>query len=228
MRRFCTAGFALALTLSAGAAAAAPAPAFDPPVNAPQEVATLSGGCFWGMQGVFEHVKGVRQVVAGYTGGSAATAQYETVSTGTTGHAESVQITFDPKLISYGDILQIFVTVAADPTELDYQGPDSGTQYRSEIWFAPVDQQQDIARDYLAQLTKAKAFSSPIVVLLDPAQAFYPAEGYHQDFLVLHPDNPYIAYNDLPKLQALQAQFPQFYMARPVVLTPAAAAVASD
>ncbi len=210
---------ALALAFSATAAAAAPAPAYDPPVNAPAEVAILSGGCFWGMQGVFEHVKGVRQVVAGYTGGNAATAHYEMVSTGTTGHAESVRITFDPRIISYGDILRIFVTVAADPTELDYQGPDSGPQYRSEIWFAPGEQQERIARDYLAQLTASKTFSSPIVVRLDPARAFYPAEAYHQDFLVRHPDNPYIVYNDLPKLQALQAGFPQFYAANPVVFT---------
>ena len=200
---------------------AAPAPQFDPRSTATQEQAILSGGCFWGMQGVFEHVKGVRRVVAGYTGGAAGTAQYETVSTGSTGHAESVQIDFDPRVISYGQILQIFVTVAADPTQLNYQGPDSGTQYRSEIWYAPSDQQQKIASAYIAQLTGAKIFSSPIVVRLDPARAFYPAEAYHQDFMILNPDNPYIAYNDIPKLQALQAQFPQFYAARPVRVTAA-------
>ena len=219
MRLFAPAGLFLAFLLPAGSAFAAPDPAFDPPVKAPREVAILSGGCFWGMQGVFEHVKGVAQVVAGYTGGSAGTAQYETVSTGTTGHAESIKITFDPRVISYGKLLQIFVTVAADPTELDYQGPDSGTQYRSEIWYAPTDQQQKIAGDYLAQLTGTKIFSGPIVVRLDPAQAFYPAEAYHQDFLALHPDNPYIAYNDIPKLQALQAQFPQYYAVNPVLFT---------
>jgi peptide-methionine (S)-S-oxide reductase len=216
MRYFCAAGFAFAVFTQAGAALAAPAPQFDPRVNAPQEQAILSGGCFWGMQGVFEHVKGVRQVVAGYTGGAAGTAQYDSVSTGTTGHAESVKITFDPRVISYGQLLQIYVTVAADPTELNYQGPDTGTQYRSEIWYAPTDQQQKIASDYLAQLAQAKIFSSPIVVRLDPARAFYPAEAYHQDFLILNPDNPYIAYNDIPKLQALQTQLPQFYAARPV------------
>jgi peptide-methionine (S)-S-oxide reductase len=221
MRRFYAAGLALALAARAGAAIAAPAPDFDPKVNAPQEQAILSGGCFWGMQGVFEHVKGVSQVVAGYTGGSAGTAQYEIVSTGSTGHAESVQITFDPRVISYGQILQIFVTVAADPTELNYQGPDSGTQYRSEIWYAPSDQQQKIASDYLVQLAGAKTFPSPIVLRVDPALPFYPAEAYHQNYLILHPDNPYIAYNDIPKLQALQAQFPQFYAAQPVVFTPA-------
>jgi len=228
MRPLHAAGFILAVLASAGSAMAAPAPNFDPRIAAPQEVAILSGGCFWGMQGVFEHVKGVAQVVAGYTGGAADTAQYETVSTGSTGHAESVKITFDPRVISYGEILQIYITVAADPTELNYQGPDTGTQYRSEIWYGPVDQQQKIASDYLAQLTAAKIFIRPIVVRLDPAQAFYPAESYHQDFLVLHPDNPYIAYNDLPKLQALQAQFPQLYMARPVLLNAADEAAAGS
>jgi len=221
MRYFCAAAAALAVFAQTGAAMAAPAPQFDPRINAPQEQAILSGGCFWGMQGVFEHVKGVRQVAAGYTGGAADTAQYETVSTGTTGHAESVRIDFDPRIISYGQILQIFVTVAADPTELDYQGPDQGTQYRSEIWYAATDQQQKIASAYLAQLTDAKIFPAPIVVRLDPAQSFYPAEAYHQNFLILHPDYPYIAYNDIPKLQALQARFPQFYAALPVSFTAA-------
>jgi len=225
MRYFCATAFAIAFAAAvfsqAGAAMAAPAPQFDPRINATQEQAVLSGGCFWGMQGVFEHVKGVTRVVAGYTGGAADTAQYEIVSTGSTGHAESVQIDFDPRVISYGQILQIFVTVAADPTQLNYQGPDSGTQYRSEIWYAPSDQQQKIASAYIAQLTGAKTFSGPIVVRLDPARAFYPAEAYHQDFMILNPDNPYIAYNDIPKLQALQAQFPQFYAARPVRVTAA-------
>lgn len=201
------------------AAVAAPAPKFDPPSHAPSEVAILSGGCFWGMQGVFEHVKGVRQVAAGYTGGTAGTAHYEAVSTGTTGQAESVRITFDPQVISYGKILQIFVTVAADPTELNYQGPDQGPQYRSEIWYQPDGAQKAIASAYLAQLTAAKVFSAPIVVKLAPAQAFYPAETYHQNFLVLHPDNPYIAYNDIPKLTALRAQFPHDYAAQPVLYT---------
>ncbi len=221
MRTLYAAGFVLASLALAGAKAgvamAAPAPAFDPHIGAPQEVATLSGGCFWGVQGVFEHVKGVRQVVAGYTGGAADTAQYETVSTGTTGHAESVQITFDPRVVSYGQILRIYVSVATDPTELNYQGPDQGTQYRSEIWYGTDDQQQAIAKAYLAQLTAAKTYPAPIVTRLDPVQPFYPAEAYHQDFLTLHPDNPYIAYNDLPKVQALQAQYPQFYAAQPVL-----------
>lgn len=207
----------------AGAAGAAPPPAFDPPVNAPEEQAILSGGCFWGMQGVFQHVKGVREVAAGYTGGAADTAHYEMVATGATGHAESVRIVFDPRIISYGKLLQIFVTVAADPTELNYQGPDEGTQYRSEIWYEPADKQKEIAEAYLAQLRKEKVFQAPIVVRIDPAKPFYPAESYHQNFLILHPDNPYIAYNDLPKIQALKAQFPQYYVAQPVRYSPAAA-----
>jgi peptide-methionine (S)-S-oxide reductase len=210
----------LALSGAAWADPTVPAPAYNPPDPAATETATLSGGCFWGMQGVYEHVKGVQHVYAGYTGGAASTAQYEVVSSGTTGHAESVQITFDPKIISYGQILQIYFAVAADPTELNYQGPDSGTQYRSEIWAASPAQSK-IAQDYIAQLTAAHVFSAPIVVRVDPAQPFYHAEDYHQDFLVLHPDYPYIAVNDLPKVQALQAEFPQFYEATPVTVFPA-------
>jgi peptide-methionine (S)-S-oxide reductase len=203
----------------AAAASAAPAPAYAPADTAAQETATLSGGCFWGMQGVYEHVKGVEHVVAGYTGGSAATAQYETVSTGTTGHAESVQITFDPKVISYARILQIYVSVAADPTELDYQGPDHGTQYRSEIW-VDSPRQQKIATAYLAQLAGAHVFAQPIVVQVHPAMPFYAAEAYHQDFLVRHPNYPYIVFNDLPKVDALKALFPQDYRAVPVTDLP--------
>jgi peptide-methionine (S)-S-oxide reductase len=202
------------------AAVPAPAPLYDPASTAPSETVTLSGGCFWGMQGVYEHVKGVTKVYAGYTGGAAATAAYEIVSTGATGHAESVQITFDPRVISYGKILQIYFSVAADPTELNYQGPDSGTQYRSEIWYADATQQK-IASDYIAQLTGAKVFSQPIVVRLDPEKPFYKAEDYHQDFLVRNPDYPYIAINDVPKVQNLQALFPQFYRATPVTVLPA-------
>lgn len=223
MRSSRIAAFALASFLPAASAVAAPAPAYDPPVAAAQEEAILSGGCFWGMQGVFAHVKGVREVAAGYTGGAADTAHYELVSTGTTGQAESVRIMFDPRIISYGRILQIFVSVAADPTELNYQGPDDGTQYRSEIWYLPSDGQREIAKRYLAQLTAGKVFSAPIVVKLDPARPFYPAESYHQNFLALHPDDPYIADNDIPKLQALKAQFPQFYRASPVLYHPGAA-----
>jgi peptide-methionine (S)-S-oxide reductase len=196
-----------------------PAPAYNPPGSGMVETATLSGGCFWGVQGVYEHVKGVEHVYAGYTGGAAGTAQYETVSTGTTGHAESVQITFDPKVISYAQILQIYFTVATDPTELNYQGPDTGTQYRSEIWYASPTQEK-IATDYIAQLTKGDVFSSPIVVRVDPAKPFYHAEDYHQDFLVTHPDYPYIVVNDIPKVQNLQALLPQFYQSKPVTVFP--------
>ncbi len=204
---------------AADAAVAAPAPAYAPADNAPQETAILSGGCFWAMQGVYEHVKGARHVYAGYTGGAAATAQYEIVSTGATGHAESVQIVFDPRVISYAKILQIFVSVAADPTELNYQGPDSGTQYRSEIWYT-TPQQREVAASYLAQLGAAHVYPGPIVVRLDPAQPFYPAEAYHQDFLVRHPDNAYIAVNDLPKVRTLRTMFPAFYQAVPVTVYP--------
>jgi len=203
----------------ADSAVAVPPPAFNPPDAAPSETATLSGGCFWGMQGVYEHVKGVTHVIAGYTGGAASTAQYEIVSTGATGHAESIQITFDPKVISYGQILQIYFSVAADPTELNYQGPDSGTQYRSEIWFAGPTQQK-IAASYIAQLSAAHVFAAPIVVRLDPARPFYQAEGYHQDFLVRNPDYPYIAYNDIPKVENLQKLFPGLYRANPVTVFP--------
>jgi peptide-methionine (S)-S-oxide reductase len=207
------------LPARADQAAMVPAPAFNPQETTNSETATLSGGCFWGMQGVYEHVKGVSRVVAGYTGGAAATAQYEIVSTGTTGHAESIQITFDPKVISYGKILQIYFAVAADPTELNYQGPDSGTQYRSEIWFDSPEQRK-IATVYIAQLSAAHAFAEPIVVQVQPAMPFYEAEGYHQDFLVRHPDYPYIAYNDIPKVQNLETLFPDLYRADPVTVFP--------
>jgi len=217
---------AVAMRVSAhadGTAVAVPAPAYDPKSAAASETAVLSGGCFWGMQGVYEHVKGVEHAVAGYTGGAASTAQYEIVSTGETGHAESVQIVFDPKVISYGQILQIYFTVAADPTELNYQGPDSGTQYRSEIWAADAGQAK-VARDYIAQLSAAHVFSNPIVVRVDPVRPFYEAESYHQDFLVLHPDYPYIAVNDIPKVENLQTMLPQFYRMSPVTVFPAGGA----
>lgn len=200
-------------------AVAAPAPAYAPADPASQETAILSGGCFWGMQGVYEHVKGVLHVYAGYTGGSAATAHYEIVSTGITGHAESVQIVFDPRVLPYAKILQIFVSVAADPTELNEQGPDSGTQYRSEIWYT-TPQQHAVAAAYLAQLRAAHIWPQPIVVRLDPAQPFYQAETYHQDFLVRHPEYPYIVINDLPKVSALQMTFPDFYRSVPVTVVP--------
>jgi len=187
-----------------------PPPARDLPAASGPQIAVLSGGCFWGVQGVFEHVRGVQRVLAGYSGGKADTANYETVSGGDTGHAESVQITFDPKLISYGKVLQIFFSVALDPTMKDAQGPDSGTQYRSEIFAANADQ-APIALAYIAQLGAAHVYSSPIATRVDPLQAFYPAEAYHQDFLETHPSYPYIVINDMPKVDALKKLFPGDY-----------------
>jgi peptide-methionine (S)-S-oxide reductase len=184
------------------------------------EVAVLAGGCFWGVQGVFQHVDGVTAAVSGYAGGAADTAQYHIVSTGTTGHAESVKITFDPHRISYGRILQIYFSVAHDPTELNRQGPDTGTQYRSTI-FAQTPEQSRIAEAYIAQLNQAKFFSAPIVTTIEPNKAFYPAEAYHQDYLTLHPSQPYIAINDLPKIEALQRLFPDRYRAAPVLVAAA-------
>ena len=184
------------------------------------QTAVLAGGCFWGTQGVFEHVKGVRQVLAGYSGGEKATADYETVSTGTTGHAESIQITFDPAVVSYADILQVFFSVAHDPTELNRQGPDTGTQYRSEIFFAD-DSQQKIALAYIAQLEQAHIFGHRIVTRVDPLKGFYPAEAYHQDFLVRNPRYPYIVYNDLPKIANLRRELPQMYIDEPVLVAAA-------
>ena len=213
-------GFFMRPALADDAALPTPAPAYNPPDPAPSETATLSGGCFWGLQGVYEHVKGVTKVYAGYAGGAASTAIYEVVSTGTTGHAESVQITFNPKIISYGQILQIYFSVATDPTELNYQGPDTGTQYRGEIWYA-TPQQQKIATAYIAQLSASHIYSQPIVTRVDPYRGFYQAEGYHQDFLVLHPDYPYIAINDIPKVENLQKFFPALYQATPTTVMPA-------
>jgi len=175
-----------------------------------KQTAVLAGGCFWGVDAVFKHVKGVSSVVSGYSGGSGATAEYETVSTGSTGHAESVKITYDPSRISYSELLRIFFSVATDPTQLNRQGPDTGTQYRSVIFYADENQKQ-IALAYIDQLNKAKVFSAPIVTQVVPLKAFYPAEEYHQDFLERHPDHPYIVYNDLPKLRELQNQFPDLY-----------------
>jgi peptide-methionine (S)-S-oxide reductase len=198
--------------------AAVPAAAVDDPLTAgPVETAVLSGGCFWGMQAVFEHVRGVERVWAGYTGGAASTAHYDEVSTGTTGHAESVEIIFDPRAVTYGQLLRVFFSVAHDPTELDRQGPDVGSQYRSEIWYANGGQRR-IALAYIAQLERAHLFASPIVTRVDPLAGFYRAEGYHQDYLVRHPDQPYIVYNDIPKLEALERLLPGMYRTRPVLV----------
>jgi peptide-methionine (S)-S-oxide reductase len=201
-------------------APAVPAPAIDEPAaaaDASLETAVVAGGCFWGVQGVFEHVKGVKKAVSGYAGGAASTAQYETVSRGNTGHAESVQITYDPKQVTYGQLLQIFFSVVHDPTELNRQGPDSGTQYRSAIFPANAVQQQ-VADAYIAQLNAAKIFHGPIVTKTDKLNGFYPAEDYHQDFLTLHPNYPYIAINDMPKVRDLKTTFPQRYRDDPVLV----------
>lgn len=181
----------------------------SPPAKGNQ-IAVLAGGCFWGVDAVFKHVKGVSSVVSGYSGGSAETAQYEIVSTGETGHAESVKITYDPSRISYVELLRVFFSVATDPTELNRQGPDEGTQYRSLIFYANEDQEK-VAEAYISQLDRAKVFSSPIVTQVVPLKAFYPAEAYHQNYLERHPDQPYIVFNDLPKLAHLEKQFPELY-----------------
>jgi peptide-methionine (S)-S-oxide reductase len=175
-----------------------------------QETAVIAGGCFWGIQAVFQHVKGVISATSGYSGGAKATAEYEVVSTGTTNHAESVKIVFDPSKITYGQLLQVFFSVAHDPTQLNQQYPDEGTQYRSVIFYAN-DEQKKVANDYIAQLGQAKAFKSKIVTQVVPLKAFYPAEGYHQNYAALHPDNPYIAHYDLPKVANLQQMYPQLY-----------------
>jgi peptide-methionine (S)-S-oxide reductase len=202
-----------------------PAPAVDEsaPAKPELETAVLAGGCFWGVQGVFEHVQGVRRVVSGYAGGSPTTASYETVSTGRTGHAESVQITYDPTQVSYGQLLQIFFSVVHDPTELNYQGPDHGTQYRSAI-FVRDEAQRKVAERYIAQLDLAHVYTKPIVTRIEPLVGFYPAEKYHQDFLTLNPDYPYIAYNDIPKVNNLKRLFAERYRETPVLTTAPTAA----
>ena len=195
-----------------------PPPALDnPKQQGPLQTAVLSGGCFWGVQGVYEHVQGVVKVVSGYAGGDRSTAQYETVSSGTTGHAESVQVTFDPAKISYGELLQIFFSVVHDPTQLNRQGPDVGTQYRSVILYRD-DTQKSIATAYITQLSEAHVFPRAIVTRVDRLKGFYPAESYHQDYLEHNPSNPYIAYNDRPKIENLKRLFPTYYSDRPVLL----------
>ncbi len=219
------AAFALALLLLLAAPAARaedgralPPPALDETAAAGEaEVAVLAGGCFWGVQGVFQHVDGVTAAVSGYAGGGADTAHYRLVGSGTTGHAEAVRVTFDPHRISYGRILQIFFAVAHDPTQLDRQGPDRGPQYRSAI-FPQNDAQARIAAAYIAQLDAAHVFAAPIVTRIEPGKAFYPAEPYHQNYLARHPDEPYVAINDVPKIAALQRLFPARYRAQPVLV----------
>ena len=188
-----------------------PEPAFDPPAAADQktETAVLAGGCFWGMEGLYERVKGVQKVVSGFAGGNKSTAHYEMVSSGSTGHAESVEIVFDPHQITYGQLLMVFFSVAHNPTELNRQGPDSGTQYRSAIFFT-TDNQKKVADAYIQQLDQAHVYSKPIVTQVVPFKAFFAAEAYHQHFLDNNMMHPYIVYNDLPKLSALKKQYPQF------------------
>lgn len=199
-------------------AQAIPPPAMDEARKpATTEVAVLAGGCFWGVQGVFQHVHGVTSAVSGYAGGERASAEYETVSTGRTGHAESVRITYDPQKITYGRLLQIYFSVVHDPTELNRQGPDTGTQYRSAI-FPTNPEQAKVAKAYIDQLAQAHAFDAPIVTRIEPGKSFYPAEAYHQDFLTRHPTHPYIAINDIPKVENLARLFPDLYRPNPVLV----------
>jgi peptide-methionine (S)-S-oxide reductase len=220
------AGAALALRGSAGEVGhTIPAPVVDEQgaADAPaatSEIAVLAGGCFWGVQGVFQHVKGVTNVVSGYAGGEQKTAHYQMVGSGTTGHAESVRITFDPGKISYGRILQIYFSVAHDPTQLNRQGPDVGTEYRSAI-FPTSPEQARIAKAYIAQLDQARVYNAAIVTKIEPAREFYAAEDYHQDYMTLHPTQPYIVYNDLPKIENLKRVFPDLYRADPVLVAAA-------
>lgn len=188
----------------------------NPKASSALQTTVFAGGCFWGVQGVFEHVKGVRKVVAGYAGGDKAEANYKAVSSGTTGHAEAVQITFDPAVVSYGELLHIFFSVAHDPTQLNRQGPDTGTQYRSAIFYTD-NAQKNIAQAYISQLNKSKVFYRDIVTRVDSFKAFYAAEDYHQDFLIYNPNHPYIVFNDLPKIENLKRIFPNKYSVKPVM-----------
>ena len=207
-----------AVAHAAEAAVVIPAPAVDnPKAPGPIQTAVIAGGCFWGVQGVYQHVRGVQRALSGYSGGSKATADYEAVSRGDTNHAESVEIRFDPSEVSYGEILQIYFSVVHDPTQLDRQGPDTGPQYRSGIFYAN-EAQKRIAQAYIAQLEQAKVFGRAIVTRLDVLTAFYPAEAYHQDFLVRNPRYPYIVVHDLPKVENLKTLFPARYRERPVTI----------
>lgn len=216
---------ALAATLLSGGALAggappvrAPEPAFNPPAPAGKvQTAVVAGGCFWGLQGVYEHVRGVTQVLAGYSGGAAATAHYEIVGTETTGHAETVKITYDPAVISYGEILRIYFSVATDPTQLNEQFPDQGSSYRGNIFYMDATQKA-VATRYIAQLTAAHIYKKPIVTRVDPYPGFFKAEAYHQDYLVRHPDAGYIATYDMPKVVALKTLLPADYRAKPVTV----------
>ena len=197
-----------------------PPPAQDAASAAPTETAVFAGGCFWGVQAVFQHTKGVRNAVSGYAGGDKATAHYGLVGSGVTGHAESVQVTYDPKQVSYGTLLQVFFSVAHDPTQLNRQGPDAGTQYRSAVFYA-TPQQKEVTEKYIAQLEAAKAFPRRIVTQVAPLKGFYPAEGYHQDYATRHPDSPYIATFDRPKIANLKTAMPQVYRDQPALVSQA-------
>jgi peptide-methionine (S)-S-oxide reductase len=211
---------AITPSLAAEDAVVIPAPAMDAKAADGIQTVVVAGGCFCGVQGVFQHTAGVVNAVSGYAGGNKSTASYEIVSTGTTGHAESVEIKYDPKKISYGKILQIFFSVAHDPTQLNRQGPDSGTQYRSAI-FTTSDEQQKVTDAYIAQLNAAKVYRKPIVTKVGPLQGFFPAEAYHQDYLTLHPSQPYIAYNDIPKVENLKKLFADNYQDKPTLVSSA-------
>ncbi len=203
---------AMACQAGSGATGTVPAPAVDQPkaATAAKQTATVAGGCFWGIQAVFQHVKGVLSATSGYSGGTVKNPDYETVSSGSTGHAESVQIVYDPSQVTYGELLRVFFSVAHDPTQLNRQDPDEGTQYRSVIFYGN-DEQKKIAEAYIAQLEQAKVYRHKIVTQVVPLQAFYPAEGYHQNFATLHPNHPYIVYNDAPKVANLRKEFPEMY-----------------
>ena len=219
--------FAALLALAGGPAAAesahlTPAPKLDEPLAAQpgKETIVLAGGCFWGVQGVFQHVKGVLNAVSGYAGGDKSAAQYETVSTGETGHAESVRVSYDPSQITLGQILRVYFSVAHDPTELNRQGPDSGTQYRSAI-FPQTPEQARLAKAYIAEINQARIFPAALVTKIEPGRTFFPAEGYHQDYLTLHPEQPYIVNNDLPKIADLKARLPDLYRDQPALVSKA-------
>jgi peptide-methionine (S)-S-oxide reductase len=211
------AAFAIAPSLAAEEAVIIPAPAMDAKEAGGIQTAVLAGGCFWGVQGVFQHTAGVVSAVSGYSGGTKDSADYNLVSTGRTGHAEAVEVKYDPKKISYGKILQIFFSVVHDPTQLNRQGPDVGPQYRSAIFFAN-DEQKKVAEAYIGQLNAAKVYKRPIVTKVDKLDAFYPAEDYHQDYLTLHPNQPYIVINDIPKVENLKKIFAENYIAMPTLV----------
>ncbi|MCG7328393.1 peptide-methionine (S)-S-oxide reductase MsrA [Achromobacter sp. ACRQX] len=229
LRRLCaalaTAGGLIASTAASAAERAfiIPPPAAEQPANASaapatQEKAVIAGGCFWGVQAVFQHVKGVSNAVSGYAGGQANTANYNAVSSGRTGHAEAVEITYDPKQVSYGQLLQIYFSVAHDPTQLNRQGPDHGTQYRSAV-FPANDSQRKVAEAYIAQLNKTGVYPKPLATTIEPLQAFYPAEDYHQDYLVRNPNSMYIVINDVPKVENLAKTFPEAWRDKPVLVS---------